>query len=191
MRGAPRTGRQPGPGASADRGQSTLDFGLGASLFLLALIGVLVFVSGTMQPFNEGSRENIGVADRVADSLSEGLLAEAGTPHVLNATCTVEFFDDNSPSHCRHSGANLTERVGVKHWKLVNVTMQANVTGGPEEETLCWDSAGERVVEQASSDCDVAFKSGPETPGSAADTVTARRVVTINGTDTTMRVEVW
>jgi hypothetical protein len=190
-RGAPRTGRRPGPGASADRGQSTLDFGLGASLFLLALIGVLVFVSGTMQPFNEGSRENIGVADRVADSLSEGLLAEAGTPHVLNATCTVEFFDDNSPSYCRHSGTNLTERVGVKHWKLVNVTMQANVTGGPEEETLCWHSAGERVVEQASSDCDVAFKSGPQTPGSAADTVTARRVVTINGTDTTMRVEVW
>jgi hypothetical protein len=174
-----------------DRGQSTLDFALGASLFLLALIGVLVFVSGTMQPFNEGSRENIGVADRVADSLSEGLLAETGTPHVLNATCTVEFFDDNSPSYCRHSGTNLTERVGVKHWKLVNVTMQADVTGGPDEETLCWDSNDDSLVEQASIDCDVAFKSGPETPGSAADAVTARRVVTINGTDTTMRVEVW
>jgi hypothetical protein len=189
-RGAPRTGRRPGPGASADRGQSTLDFGLGASLFLLALIGVLVFVSGTMQPFNEGSRENIGVADRVADSLSEGLLAEEATPHVLNATCTVEFFDDNSPSYCRHSGTNLTERVGVKHWKLVNVTMQANVTGGPEEETLCWSNS-DTLVKQADSDCDTVFTAGPQTPGSAADAVTARRVVTINGTDTTMRVEVW
>ena len=188
-RGAPRTSRRPGPGANADRGQSTLDFGLGASLFLLALIGVLVFVSGTMQPFNEGSRENIGVADRVADSLSEGLLAEAGTPHVLNATCTVEFFDDNSPSHCRHSGTNLTERVGVKHWKLVNVTMQADVTGGPDEETLCW-SGSDTLVEQTAG-CGTVLTAGPQTPGSAADAVTARRVVTINGTDTTMRVEVW
>ena len=190
-RGAPRAGRRPGPGASADRGQSTLDFGLGASLFLLALIGVLVFVSGTMQPFNEGSRENIGVADRVADSLSEGLLAEEATPHVLNATCTVEFFDDNSPSYCRHSGTNLTERVGVKHWKLVNVTMQADVTGGPDEETLCWDSSDDSLDWQGPGNCNTVFTAGPETPGSAADTVTARRVVTINGTDTTMRVEVW
>lgn len=192
-RGAPRARRRPGPGGSAgaDRGQSTLDFALGASLFLLALIGVLVFVSGTMQPFNEGSRENIGVADRVADSLSEGLLAEPRTPHVLNATCTVAFFDDNSPSHCRHSGTNVTERVGVKHWKLVNVTMQADVEGGPDEETLCWDGTDERVVEQASTDCDTVFTAGPNPPGSASDTVTARRVVTINGTDTTMRVEVW
>jgi len=187
---APRAGRRPGPGGSADRGQSTLDFALGASLFLLALIGVLVFVSGTMQPFNEGSRENIGVADRVADSLSEGLLAEQGTPHVLNATCTVEFFDDNSPSHCRHSGTNLTERVGIKHWKLVNVTMQANMTGGPEEETLCWSSS-DSLVEQAAGTCNTVFTAGTRTPGSASDTVTARRVVTINGTDTTMRVEVW
>ena len=188
-RGAPRAGRRPGSGTSAERGQSTLDFGLGASLFLLALIGVLVFVSGTMQPFNEGSRENIGVADRVADSLSEGLLAEEATPHILNATCTVEFFDDNSPNHCRHSGTNLTERVGVKHWKLVNVTMQADVTGGPDEETLCW-SGSDTLVEQTAG-CGTVLTAGPETPGSAADTVTARRVVTINGTDTTMRVEVW
>jgi|GEM_PF-309748 len=174
-----------------ERGQTTLDFALGASLFLLALIGVLVFVSGTMQPFIEGSQENIGVADRVGDSLAEGLLAQQHTPHVLNAACTVAFFDDTSPSHCRHSGANLTERVGVKHWKRVNVTMQADVAGGPEKETLCWHSAGERIVEQTSSDCDTVFTAGPRPPGSTTDTVTARRFVAVDGTDVTMRVEVW
>mgnify|MGYP000300743449 CR=1 FL=1 len=176
---------------SRERGQTTLDFALGASLFLLALIGVLVFVSGTMEPFAQGSQEDIGVADRVADTLAEGSLAEQRTPHVLNATCTVAFFDDTSPSYCRHSGTNLTERVGVKHWKRVNVTMQADVTGGAGAETLCWHSAGERIVEQTSSDCDTVFTAGPRPPGSTTDTVTARRVVTVYGTDATMRVEVW
>jgi len=174
-----------------ERGQTTLDFALGASLLLLTLIGVLIFISGTMEPFTEGSQEDIGVADRVADSLAEGLLADPAEPHVLNTGCTVEFFADNSPSHCRHSGSNLTERVGVKHWQLVNVTMQANVTGGAAEEILCWDDTDERVVHRGASGCNRQFTVGSTPPVSVGDTVTARRVVTINGTDATMRVEVW
>lgn len=182
-------------GASG-RGQTTLDFALGASLFLLALLGVLIFVSGTIQPFAEGSQEDIGVADRVADGLAEGLLAEPATPHVLNATCTVEFFEDNSPDYCRHEGDDLTDRVGVKDWQYVNVTMQTNLTTEAGEETVCWDQASEGIVARSDGDCDTAsgdvlFTVGPTAPESAGDTVTARRVVSINGTDTTMHVEVW
>lgn len=175
----------------AGRGQTTLDFALGASLFLLALIGVLVFVSGTMEPFTEGSQEDIGVADRVADSLAEGLLVDPARPHVLDTTCTVEFFADNSPNDCRHSGSNLTERVGVKYWQLINVSMQADLTGGPDEEILCWDGTDERVVARSVASCDRQFTVGPTPPPRVGDTVTARRVVQINGTDATMRVEVW
>lgn len=194
------TNTRRGPGASparrttaTERGQTTLDFALGASLFLLALLGVLIFISGTIEPFAEGSQEDIGVADRVADGLAEGLLAEPASPHVLNETCTVAFFEDTSPDYCRHDGANLTDRVGVKHWQYVNVTMQTNLTTDPGEETVCWDQATEGIV--ARSKCntggDVVFTAGPTPPESASDTVTARRVVSINGTDTTMRVEVW
>jgi hypothetical protein len=174
-----------------ERGQTTLDFALGASLFLLALIGVLVFVSGTMEPFTEGSQEDIGVADRVADSLAEGLLVDPAEPHILDTTCTVEFFAGNSPADCRHSGSSLTERVGVKNWQLINVTMQTDLTGGPDEEVLCWDSTDERVVARSTAGCDQQFTVGPTPPPRVGDTVTARRVVSINGTDTTMRVEVW
>lgn len=185
----PAVGRSAGS-ARPGRGQSTLDFALGASLFLLALIGVLVFVSGTMEPFAEGSQEDIGAADRVADSLAEGLLADPARPHVLNATCTVAFFEDTSPNHCRFSGDNLTARTGVKNWKQVNVTMQANLTGDAAEETLCWDTTG-GVVPRSESACDRVFTAGSMPPVNAGDTVTARRVVWINGTDATMRVEVW
>jgi len=185
------TAKVSGRDRSRERGQTTLDFALGASLFLLALIGVLVFVSGTMEPFTQGSQEDIGVADRVADSLAEGLLVDPAEPHVLDATCTVEFFADNSPSDCRHSGSNLTERVGVKNWQLVNVSMQTDLTGGPDEEIVCWDNTDDRVVDRGAAACDRQFTIGPTPPPRVGDTVTARRVVTINGTDTTMRVEVW
>lgn len=173
------------------RGQTTLDFALGASLFLLALIGVLVFVSGTMEPFAAGSQEDIGTADRVADSLAEGLLADPAQPHVLDATCTVAFFEGTSPGDCAFSGTDLPSRVGVKDWQLVNVTMQANMTGDAAEETLCWDDTDERVVARGDPACDTVFAVGSTPPVSVGDTVAARRVVWINGTDATMRVEVW
>lgn len=176
---------------AADRGQTTVDFGIGMSLFLVALLGVLLFVSGTMQPFTKGSQEDLGLADRVATGLSEGMLGDPARPHVLNATCTVAFFDDDSPDHCRHSGTNLTERVGVKPWQLLNVTVQADLTSSPGDETLCWDVARERVVALGSTDCSIPLSAGPRPLQRSGDVVTARRVVTINGTDATLRVEVW
>lgn len=173
------------------RGQTTLDFAIGMSLFLVVLIGMLLFASGAMQPFSQGSQEDIGVADRVADSLAEGLLGDPAKPHIANTTCTVEFFADNSPNYCRHDGANLTSRVGVKSWQLVNVTMQANLTGGPEEEILCWDGSNETIIHRGSNDCDQPFAIGSKPPAKSGNTVTARRIVTVESVDATLRVEVW
>lgn len=176
---------------SAGRGQTTLDFAIGMSLFLVVLLGMLLFVTGTMQPFTQGSQEDIGVADRVADSLAEGLLGDPAKPHVADTTCTVEFFDDNSPSYCRHDGPNLTSRVGVKSWQLVNVTMQANLTADDGEEILCWDDSNEKIVHRGSGDCDRAFVIGSNPPAGSGNTVTSRRIVTVEKVDATLRVEVW
>lgn len=192
-RAASPDGREP-VGLSPDgseRGQSTLDFAIGMSIFLLTLVAVLAFASATMQPFTGQSQANIGLADRVADDLAERSLGDPARPHLLNATCTAEFFDDNSPSHCRHSGSNLTSRVGVKPRHHVNVTMTANVTGDADEETLCWDGGDGEVVRRGSGDCDVPFLVGSTPPKTSGNTVTARRVVTIDGVDATLRVEVW
>lgn len=161
------------------------------SLFLVSLIAILLFVTGTMAPFTGSGQEHIGVADRVASSLTEGQLGDPARPHVLNSTCTVAFFEDTSPDYCNYSGASLTERVGVVQWQLLNVTVQADLTAGPGDETACWDATDESVVALGSTDCDVALSAGPRPVQSSGNTVTARRVVTIDGRDAILRVEVW
>lgn len=176
---------------TADRGQSTLDFAIGMSVFLLTLIGVLLFVTATMQPFTSQSQANIGLADRIADSLAEGLLGDPAQPHIVNGTCTAAFFNSTSPNYCRYTGSNLTDRVGVKPRRNLNVTMEANITGTEDAETLCWNETQGTVVEIGTSDCDIPLVVGSTAPQQSGNAVTARRVVTINGTDAILRVEVW
>lgn len=174
-----------------DRGQTVLDFSIGMSVFLLVLLFIFLFLPGTISPFTEGSQEEIGLTNRIADSLAEGLLGDPTTPHILNTTCTVEFFDDNSPADCRHSGSNLTSRLGVGNKQRVNVTMKANLTGDSEKETLCWDGSNDELVETGSADCDTQLTIGPTPPSEYGTTVTSRRTVQLDETETTMIVEVW
>lgn len=179
--------------ALRDRGQTTLDFTIGMTVFLIVLIAVLMFIPGTLSPFTQGSQDDIVSVNRIADGLSEGLLGDPATPHVLNTTCTVAFFDDRDESYCRYSGSSLNERVGLVPRHRVNVTVQTNLTTDPGEELVCWDAANDELVASSDPACDAsdtAFTIG-ESPEYATDTVTARRVVTIDGNDTTMIVEVW
>jgi len=173
-----------------DRGQTVLDFAIGMSVFLLVLLFVFLFLPGTVTPFTQGAQEEIGLTNRVADSLAEGLLGDPARPHVLNATCTVAFFDGNSPSHCRHSGSNLTSRLGVGSHQQVNVTMRADIAGDDERERLCWDDSNDRLVETGSADCDTPLMVG-STPPASGTTVTSTRTVRLDETAVTMTVEVW
>lgn len=189
-----RSGGQTETASTGSRGQTTLDFAVGVSIFLLALTSVLLFIPGTISPFVEGGQEEIVTANRVADSLSEGLLGDPKTPHVVNETCTQDFFEDTSPSYCRFTGSNLTERIGVRNTQLVNVSVQSNVTadlpGVAENDILCWD--GGTLAEQ--DDCsasDTLAAAGPTPPQRSGTTVTSRRVIDLNGTDATLVVEMW
>lgn len=175
----------------SDRGQTVLDFAIGMSLFLLVLLFVLLFLPGVLSPFTSGSQEDVGLTNRIADSLSEGLLGDPATPHVLNTTCTVEFFDNNSPADCRHSGSNLTSRLGLKSHQRTNITMEANITGDDARERLCWDDSNDQLVEVGSADCTTPLVIGPTPPADFDATITSRRTVRLEGTDTTMTVEVW
>jgi len=181
----------------ADRGQTTFDFTVGVSIFLLVVVSIFVFVPGTLEPFSEGGQEDIVTTNRVADSLSEGLLGDPGQPHVLNTTCTVEFFRGNSPGYCRYDGNNLTERIGVENRAFVNVSLRSNTTGSDGTDVLCWDEDDgptPRFVERDDGTCDggeVVTAVGPTPPRGSGTAVTARRIVQINGTDATLLVEVW
>lgn len=176
---------------AARRGQTTLDFALGISLFLIVLVVVFQFIPGLLQPFNSGTQGETVAVDRIADQLAGSLLAESSSPYVLLTDCTREFFDDYSPGACPHSGSTLNERIGVQDYRNVRVLIEGNVTGTDETNTLCWKSTTEEVVEEQDTGCDVKFAAGPTQSSNSASTASARRVVWIDGHDATLVVEVW
>jgi hypothetical protein len=190
-----RSGPRASPEPTDGRGQTTLDFAVGVSVLLLTLATVFLFVPGALGVFTEGGQENIGSANRIATSLSEGQLGDPTRPHVLNTTCTVEFFADSSPAHCRHSGGTLSERVGLNRFLSANVTMQSNLSSDSDgSDVLCRDSDNSTFVERDVSACDpgeVELRIGPSPPSGSATTVTARRIVDVDDTDATMLVVVW
>ncbi|PSQ10682.1 hypothetical protein BRC93_08575 [Halobacteriales archaeon QS_5_70_15] len=81
------------PNTADERGQTTLDFALGVSVFLLTAIFVLTFVPGMLEPFEESTQEELSAADRIATDLIEETLASPDRPHLLDRECTVIFFE--------------------------------------------------------------------------------------------------
>lgn len=178
------------------KGQTSLDFAVGMSTLLLVFAFVLTFVPGILGPFTASGQEETVTADRVADHLAEGLLAEPGTPYVLNRTCTVAFLDNASNSDCRYGGDNLSDRVGISRYgddkpyrQRVNVSVVGNVTGPDSEDVLCWDGSG--LVEKDDAGCITLLEIGPDAPTERSSVVAARRVVSIDGQDAALLVRVW
>jgi hypothetical protein len=75
------------------RGQTTLDFAVGVSIFLVVVAFVVGFVPTMLEPFDGGTQEETAASDRLADQLVTDLLVEdADTPYVLDRGCVVAFF---------------------------------------------------------------------------------------------------
>jgi hypothetical protein len=75
--------------------QTSVDFLLGASIFLLAFIFVFAFIPGMFAPFQSNSDELTMTADRIAATLSESILVQNGSgtvmPGILNRSCIDSF----------------------------------------------------------------------------------------------------
>jgi hypothetical protein len=175
---------------SGVRGQTTLDFAIGISVFLLVMLYIFLFMPGLLQPFVSGPQEETVAANRVADHMATGMLADPRTPYVLNRTCTIAFFEDTSPSACTYSGSTVTDRIGVDGRQHVNVTLRGNVTGSDGADTICWDDSANELVEVGDSGCSTKFTVGPAA-AVAGTTVNARRVVTVDTQKLTLIVEMW
>ena len=80
------TGRRDG------RAQTTLDFAVGMSVFLLTVAFVLSFTPNIVAPFSGSGTEDTVTANRVASQLVEGTLADPDRPYVLDKACTTAFF---------------------------------------------------------------------------------------------------
>jgi hypothetical protein len=185
---------------SSLRGQTTLDFAVGVSLFLLVLVFVFSFVPGLLGPLTGSNQDEQVVADRVGDRLAQDTLGSPERPYVLDQHCAVEFFSTTgslAPSECRYTGQSLEDRLVPDSRLSVNVTVRGNVTGTAEQEPVCWADNDRTFVAQSDGACDVEFAAGASVPESSS-TVTAQRVVRMPSTDLdgsgetlTVEVVVW
>jgi hypothetical protein len=92
--------------ADGDRGQTTLDFAVGISLFLISVAVVVSFAPNLVEPFSDGGTADTVVANRAASQLVQGTLADPSQPYVLDKACTVAFFapenSDGDPNDDEH-----------------------------------------------------------------------------------------
>ncbi|MEF8829888.1 MAG: hypothetical protein V5A49_12695 [Haloarcula sp.] len=185
------------------RGQTTLDFAVGAVIFVGVVSFVFLFVSGAVTPFTGNPQDGTVTANRVADELAGDQLGSPADPYVLDTFCTRAFFDSlnggSVPERCAYENESLNDRVGVSDRQDVNVTIVGNVTGPPTDTDtpvqLCWNESDRRLVALSDSNCDtgtgdVALTVGPN-PAGEDSTITARRAVSLAGRDAILVVEVW
>ncbi|WP_232342982.1 DUF7287 family protein [Halosimplex litoreum] len=176
-----------------ERGQTTLDFALGMSIFLLSLVFVVAFVPGMLEPFSGGAQSETPAVNRVADDLTQGTLGNASAPYVLDETCTVELFTAGVPGECRYDGTELSDRVGVLERSPVNVTIRGDLDGSGADDILCWDTSvvGGQLAERGASGCGPLLTGGSNPAGSGGKTVSAQRVALLDGQDVTVEVVMW
>ncbi|WP_101296510.1 DUF7287 family protein [Halegenticoccus soli] len=178
-----RRGGGPPKRCPVDRGrtkaQTTLDFAVGAGVFLLTVTAVVAFVPGMFDPFT-GEQEATIVADRLASQLAEDALAEFESPYVLNATCTGEFFerfgDPSGPpasASCRFDGdaTALNDALGVSSRYRLNVTVE--------------DASG--IVSAGG----VSLEAGDPAPGGSARVTVGQRAVLYDEGVVRLYVRVW
>lgn len=155
------------------RAQTTIDYAIGAGVFLLTLLLVLAFVPGLFQPF-VSSQEDTRVADRVASQFSMDLLGDPADPYVLDQSCTTEFFDgDGNTGSCRYvaDGSALNDAVNVDPDIGLNVTIE--------------ESTGIATVGGVDLDA------GPKPPERLQSVTVAQRAVSLDGETYRLFVRVW
>ncbi|WP_266077457.1 DUF7287 family protein [Haladaptatus caseinilyticus] len=148
------------------RAQTSIDFLVGMSVFLLTVAFVFMALPNSFVPFTGDESAELLSVDRVASHLSDGTLARRGQPGILNETCTTQFF--GAPGACNPSDLNAA--LGVGSQQRVNVTIESNgairTVGGVE------------------------LSAGPSVP-TRGSVVVATRLVAIDGDEHTLYVRMW
>ncbi|WP_435179156.1 DUF7287 family protein [Halorussus sp. AFM4] len=178
------------------RAQTTLDFAVGMSVFLLTVAFVVSFLPSMFQPFEGGDGPEVVAADRVADQLARRLLIAGAEPFVLDAPCTAEFFGGPDVG-CGFAGDPLREDVGLSADANVNVRLLGeDADGDGDPDLLCSDGDadgdGDIVVdEESQQSCATTFAAGETPPDDTGSVVVARRTVSIQHRDATLLVRMW
>ena len=182
------------------RAQTTLDFALGVTVFIAAIIFTFSFAPTILTPFEESGQQDSIVADRVADQVSQGLLGPSDMQFVVDRHCTVAFFDridpkslHTAPERCLYENGTLTDQLGIESTTQVNITVVGTIRDPPTgANQLYWDETTETLREGPTGDPDeVILSSGDVPPQQNEATVTSTRVVTLARHDVTISVVVW
>ena len=159
------------------RGQTSIDFVVGMSVFLLTVAFVVAFLPGVFEPFTASGAGDTLTSDRTASLLAERLLADPANPSVVDSACAAEFFDAagdgaGGVAGCQFTtdAADLDAVLGLGPTTRVNVTI--------EEDGTVKSTGG------------VTLAAGPELP-EAESVVVSRRVVLFDGFDRDLYVRVW
>jgi hypothetical protein len=209
----------PGRGGR-ERGQTTLDFAIGMGIFFLVLGFTIMFIPGLFDPFVGSTSEETVAANRVADSIANGMLADPGDPRVLDEACTTTFFlpennDDDgngftaAPTDCEFEEVDdLPVRVGLQG-RPAGTGLDVRVTvvredgdGDNRADPMCKDVAPSPAVFVPEPNADCGDDAGDtvydvqtaEPPDESGSVVVAQRGIHIDygtGLDATLRVEVW
>lgn len=172
---------------SGARGQTSVDFAVGVSVFLLTVAFVVAFVPQMSAPYED--QEHPLVGERVTSTLTDDLLAEQGQPAVLNTTCTIAFLteDGSPPTYCPDTNEPVQDLVGIESYYQMNITLERNVTGDSEREILCDTGSS---VGPCTSGAD-SLARGPPVPTDKRSVATSRRTVRVDGTVAIIQVSVW
>lgn len=181
------------------RGQTTLDFALGISIFLAVILFVFTFVPGLLDPFTLQDEEDSVLVNQIADRLAQDALGNTTEPNVLDRHCAVSFFNESKtpPDRCRYEGDTLRDRLNVPETKEFNITIERNTTvGSTGADILCWDEDANELTgaggcNPSSGDTRLSIGDSPTAGGQNPSTITARRVVSLNGQAVTLKVVVW
>lgn len=118
------------------RGQTTIDYVVGITIFLLIVGLVFTFVPLSFQPVRTDWGTTAMTADSVVSFLAGSHLARSPSePGVLNATETDNFFSTNNDQ------ADLRDTLGLDRGTNVNITIENASTVKYNTDTVAPDTS--------------------------------------------------
>jgi hypothetical protein len=169
-----------------ERGQTTADYVIGVSLFLLAAGSVFAFLPGLVEP-ETSSGDTAQVAERAGIEVTDELLGSPDRPGVLNETCTERFFNTTQgPGDCpwarnvgERDNENLTAALGVSNYTYFNLSVVPNATANGAVSSLETPRGRTNLT------------IGRSVPEESVSVVNVRRAVLVNGSVQQLRVRAW
>lgn len=123
-----------------ERGQTGIDFVIGAGVFFVAILFVLAFVPAMFAPFFGMGAGDALTSDRSAAYLVENALVEDPNANSLDSEAVNEFFDDCD--NAQDEGAWLATALGI-NTENVQVTLGDSQCGPDPTDT---ETVSNRIV---------------------------------------------